>query len=106
MRDDPLDEAQWGQAVDAWLVSLRIQGLSDRWIRVLAGRLGDATRETGPTTPAQSRVSRLSYFIPCGFRLSFAFCRTSFTSSIYNLSVRPPIYLRLRIWLVGINSSK
>lgn len=57
MRDFFMDEELLGQ-VDAWLASLRAQGLSDRPIRQLAGLLGTVMGTSGPRNVVEERVLR------------------------------------------------
>ena len=56
MRDYLHDEEQLGYQVDAWLSSLRAQGLSERRIGQLAGLLGEAMSEGGPKSKEQERA--------------------------------------------------
>jgi hypothetical protein len=53
-----MDDEALGYVVDAWLVSLRAQSLSERRLRALAGMLGQAMSAEGPQTPAQAQVLR------------------------------------------------
>jgi len=53
---DALDDDVLGHAVDAWLVSLRLQGLSDRRRRALAGLLGRSMSQSGYHTPEEAAV--------------------------------------------------
>ena len=55
---DTIDDDTLGQAVDAWLTSLRTQGLSDRLLRQLAGLLGNAMSGSGPQSATEARVLR------------------------------------------------
>ena len=53
-----MDDEALGCAVDAWLATLRAQGLSDRRIRELAGLLGSAMGDSGPQNSPEERVLR------------------------------------------------
>ncbi len=52
------NEEALGLAVDAWLMALRRQGLSNRRRAELARLLGRAMRDAGPQTPNEMRVLR------------------------------------------------
>ncbi len=51
-----MDDEALGHAVDAWLASLRAQGLSVRRLRDLAGLLGQAMRPNADHTREEMRV--------------------------------------------------
>lgn len=53
-----MDEDQLGQTVDAWLASLRAQGLSGRRLGELASLLGQAMGASGPQNTQEERVVR------------------------------------------------
>ncbi len=56
MRNYLHDEEQLGHQVDALLLSLRTQGLSERRIGELAGLLGNAMNGNGPRTREEASV--------------------------------------------------
>lgn len=56
MDGDALDEDTLGRQVDAWLVTLRAQGLSARRIWELAGLLGQAMSARGPQNAAEAHA--------------------------------------------------